>query len=244
LVVIHALVVSVRASVVLALIVRPTRNVDSPRMDWVAQASNGSDSVPLEAVAITAGAVIVGAIIAAIAAHLRLQATLKAERERLDDQLEAERARLHRQLEHDRELTDLAELRTLLDRVLTDALAAYESYLDLVHDFEGELAQSAPADPQAIEERRVKLAGPAAEAALRVSADLLRVEARLPHDHLVVNALRDMRGAIQDWPAVDSPSSPALVEAHQACVRRMGEAQGSLIVACHATIGSRIRAGY
>jgi flagellar motility protein MotE (MotC chaperone) len=224
-------------------------------MGWVAQASNGSDSVPLEAVAITAGAVIVGAIIAAIAAQLRLQATLKAERERLDDQLEAERARLHRQLEaerarlhrqleHDRELTDLAELRTLLDRVLTDALAAYESYLDLVQDFERELAQSAPADQRAIEERRVKLAGPAAEAALRVSADLLRVEARLPHDHAVVNALRDMRGAIQDWPAVESSSSPALVEAHQACVQRMGEAQGSLIVACHATIGSRIRAGY
>jgi uncharacterized membrane-anchored protein YhcB (DUF1043 family) len=220
------------------------RNVDSPRMGWVAQASNGSDSVPLEAVAITAGAVVVGAIIAAVAAHLRLQATLKAERVRLDDQLEAERARLDQQLEHDRELTDLAELRTLLDGVMADAFAAFDSYSDLVHNYENELAQPPPADPQAEEERRLKrrdAIGPAAQALLRVSVDGLRVSARSSQDHAVVNALRDMREAIVRGPALDSPASPEIVEAHQASLEKLQDAQPNLIIACRATIGSRIR---
>jgi hypothetical protein len=224
-------------------------------MGWVAQASNASNSVPLEAVAITAGAVVVGAMIAAVAAHLRLQATLKAERERLDDQLKAERARLDdqlgaertrldQQLEHDRELTDLAELRTLLDGVMADAWSAVDSYIDVVHDYENEVAQPPPIDPQAEEERRVErreLLGPAAEAFMRVSVDGLRVSARLSSDHAVVNALRDMRGAIVRGPALDSPVTPELVEAHRASLKELQEAQASLIIACRATIGSRIR---
>jgi hypothetical protein len=212
-------------------------------MGWVAQASNTSNSVPLEAVAITAGAVIVGAIIAAVAAHQRLQATLKAERLRLDDQLEGERARLDRQLEHDRELTDLAELRSLLDGVTADALAAFESYSDLTRVYETELAQPAPADRQADEEhglKRIEVVNPAAEAALRVSQDLLRVETRLPDDHAVVDALRDMRDALRVWPASDSPSTSEIVEEHRVSVRELEAAQSRLIIACSATIGSRL----
>jgi hypothetical protein len=199
-------------------------------MGWVAQASNGSDSVPLEAVWITAGAVVLGAIIAAVAAHLRLQATLKAERVRLDDQLEAERARLDQQLEHDRELTDLAELRTLLEGVIADVLAASDAYSDLAHVYEKELAT--PVDRQAEEERRLertKWVRPAGEAALRVSLDQLRVETRLPSDHAVVDALRDMRNAFRVWPDAGSFITTEMVEAHRASVRELVEAQSGLI---------------
>jgi hypothetical protein len=64
------------------------------------------------------GAIVVSGLTAVITAHTtngRLDKQLKAERERMDSQLTAEEVRQNAQLQHDRELSDLAELRSLLD---------------------------------------------------------------------------------------------------------------------------------
>ena len=64
------------------------------------------------------GAIVVSGLTAVITAHTtnrRLDKQLKAERERMDSQLAAEEARQDAQLQHDRELSDMAELRSLLD---------------------------------------------------------------------------------------------------------------------------------
>ncbi len=55
--------------------------------------------LPIETVLITAGGVVLAAIITAVAAHYRLKRRLDAERERLKDQLGAEKIRLDAQLE-------------------------------------------------------------------------------------------------------------------------------------------------
>jgi len=64
------------------------------------------------------GAIVVAGLTAVVTAHTtnrRLDKQLNAERERMDSQLAAEKARQNAQLQHDRELSDLAELRSLLD---------------------------------------------------------------------------------------------------------------------------------
>jgi hypothetical protein len=66
------------------------------------------------------GAIVVSGLTAVITAHTtngRLDKQLKAERERMDSQLTAEEVRQDAQLQHDRELSDLAELRSLLDDI-------------------------------------------------------------------------------------------------------------------------------
>jgi hypothetical protein len=215
-------------------------------MGWVAQGSNASNSVPLEAVAITAGAVVIGAIIAAVAAHMRLRGTLKAERERLDDQLTAERerldhqleaegTRLDRQLEHDRELTDLAELRTLLDRVMADVFAAYDAYHKLLLDCEEELADPVPTDPQELRDlmqERSKLILGDLRASRQIIVDYLHVWARVPGDHAVLKAYWGAREAFSNRAEPDDdPVTPEKIEAMRASSEAIWNAQGKLIVA-------------
>jgi hypothetical protein len=87
-------------------------------LDLIAQAAPPSNTtVSLEAIAITAGAVVLAALITQFATHLRLKRQLEAERKRLSDQLDAERARLADRLDAERQ-----RLRQQLDQDL--ALAA------------------------------------------------------------------------------------------------------------------------
>jgi hypothetical protein len=186
--------------------------------------------VPLDAVWIAAGAVVLGAIIAAVVAIWGLYATLKAERERLDDQLKAERerldeqlgaerARLSRQLEHDRGLTDLAELRTLLDQVMADVLMAYQAYLALTLHWQSELASPAPVEPKKLAQRIIERTNKGIavnESALTVQVDYLRVAARLPHGHAVTEALFGFHKVAASQPRPDEPLTPEGVEAMRA----------------------------
>ena len=100
-------------------------------MVWVAKET--STAVSLDAVWIGAGAVLLAAVIAGVVAIVGLKATLKAERERLN-----------RQLEHDRELTDLAELRTMLDSMMGDVLALHEAYVHRDQQSRGTVARRSP----------------------------------------------------------------------------------------------------
>jgi ADP-ribosylglycohydrolase len=88
----------------------------------LAAAAQGSTTVPLDAVWIGAGAAIFGALVAAVAAHLRLRSQLAAERERLNDQLAAEQSRLSAQLEHEAAL-DAARARRERENELRTVLA-------------------------------------------------------------------------------------------------------------------------
>lgn len=90
--------------------------------------SQGSE-VPIEAVWAGVAVVVVAALIAALAGHLRARLLAKEERERLKVQLDAERERLEAQLKaeaerqreqlaHERLMADLEEIRVRLDEVI------------------------------------------------------------------------------------------------------------------------------
>lgn len=100
------------------------RSEPDNRRVLLAAAKDATTTVPLETVAITAGAVVLAALIAAIAAHLRLKRQLAAEQTRLDAQLNAERERLQLQLHDGR----VDELRAVFENA---ALAFLQAATDL-----------------------------------------------------------------------------------------------------------------
>jgi len=221
-------------------------------MLWVAQET--SNAVSLDAVWRGAGAVLLGAVIAAVVAIVGLRATLSAEgerqdrqlaaeRQRLDDQLEAERKRLDRQLEHERELTDLAELRKLLDEMMGHVYTVFETYSAVMRAQIGQLEEEPPpSELEALERRqdRANKAVTMTEARGAVLIDALRLAARLPKDDDVVDVHQKVVEAMMASPSpTDSPSQEH-VEALRTGADLLWSTQIDFISACRTVIGTRL----
>jgi uncharacterized membrane protein YccC len=229
--------------------------------------SHMSNSVPLEAVLITAGAVIVAAVIGVVAAQKRLQATLKAERDRADDALQAARKRhadqlrhdreladdalraegdrQARRLQHDRDLADIAELRVLLDGLMGRAADALSQYVDLVLDLRWFLADVERSEREVLE-KKVEVAEDKAKFHATTGTlvlDRLRIQARLPTDHPVAEAhWKLVESVTGDMPMPDDPSTEVRLSEMDDRLNEVWQAQREFISACRDRYGSKVSA--
>jgi hypothetical protein len=206
-------------------------------------AANASSSVSPEAVAITAGAVVVAAVIAAFAAHKRLRMTLDAERERLDDRLAAEGERLEKQLQHDREQFDMAELRGLLDALMGDAWEAYHAALDVLQHHEDLLQIDADITERERLEQQLELS----KARLRLSdacgqvlVNRFRAAARLPDGHAIVKAHNGVAAAVSELFVPDDPKTKDELADFEKGLGDLWDRHDKLIAACRSAIGSKL----
>lgn len=193
----------------------------------------------------TGGAVIVAAIIAAVAAHKRLRMTLDAERVRLDHQLAAEGERLEKRLRHDREQSDLAELRNLLDTLMGDAWSAYDATLNLIQHHEDliEREEVETTTERVQLERELELSNAAlkvSDARRRVLVNRFRAAARLPDGHAVVRAHNGMAAALTDLPLPHSPMNTEELAEYEKLLGNLWDRHDKLIAACRNTIGSTL----
>jgi hypothetical protein len=118
------------------------------------------------------------ALIAAGAARSRLREELAASAERQKEVLEAESLRLTQRLMHERALSDLAEVRSLLD----DAVGAYESFRrDALHVVDAFLGGEA---------RLGRPIGSLAEKWVHAAHIQSRIDLRFPADHPVASTYR------------------------------------------------------
>ena len=126
---------------------------------------------------------------------------------------------------------------------MADVLMAYQAYLALTLHWQSELASPAPVEPKKLAQRIIERTNKGIavnESALTVQVDYLRVAARLPHGHAVTEALFGFHKVAANHPRPDEPLTPEGVEAMRASSDDLWTAQGVLIEACRATIGSQL----
>jgi hypothetical protein len=179
-------------------------------------------TVAIVAIAVTGGVGLAAAVIAALSAHCRQRAALRAEGERLD-----------RQLAHDRLLRDLEELRERIDEVVAMGEAALSaactarSHFDAGNygDCERELQQAYECLGQfGFKERRVML--------------------RTGNEHPVIAALTNFRKQVQAFYDLvqDSTSKRNAIpyDLWNSGMAEIAAAQAGVIEAGMASVGSQI----
>jgi hypothetical protein len=218
------------------------------------QARADANSVPLEAIAITAGAVVIAAVIAAVAAHYRQKTALDAETKRLAEQLEAESTRLEKQLDHDREetirqlehtreQTDVAELRNLLDHSIALILDLYDAHNDLELTLQKQVGTTYGELPREDQRTRAGDYLRLAKAQHAVVVDGLRLAARLPWRNPVVEAHSKVREAAKQGPPdLEDTVTDDQMNALDKQSSAIWMAQAEFIEAARDLIGSQLRA--
>jgi hypothetical protein len=170
------------------------------------QAAPQVTSLPLETVAITAGAVVLAAVVAAVAAHhrqksqiaadkARQETDLEAEQRRLEAQLGAEHERLVEQLRHDYGVADQQERRRREERVRQVCADADRALAECVRELDRAEADLGPSENfdellNALEEHERRLAAWVGQSSLEVGQIVIaRTELRRAND-----VLREARG--------------------------------------------------
>jgi hypothetical protein len=175
------------------------------------------------------GAAIV-ALIAAVTAERRLNKQLKAEGERLGKQLEAEQERLESQLAHDRQLADLAELRTILD----DGAARLTTILDKYTDVWGVLpSKGQEHSPEKLSAMKTTLEAVWPEV-WPIYGITERLELRLGQGAPIVKAMRGVSDKISQqieemngW--AEFPDEGELEEARRTYLAEVASARGAFL---------------
>jgi hypothetical protein len=190
----------------------------------VVKEGGGSSALP-SALLIGLGAVI-AAIVTAIAAQLRLKATLKGERERLGDQLA-----------HDRRMRDLEDLRSRFASAVETAEAASSTLLEAAV----EMDSSASTDADAVDE----LLTTASHKILRLAEDVRFGWSRLGFETGVPEALEDWRLALDNQRGILRKfhvNGEFDKEKWQEAFNEETTAQGEFIDCAYRLIGARIDA--
>lgn len=194
----------------------------------------------LGAVAITGGAVVGAAVIAAVAAQVRLKTSLEAEQKRLESTLGAESKRLERRLEHDRELTDLLELRKLLDRAARHLRRSHDKYADMAVLVDAYLKTGSPtgdAEQEFYEEMREF-----SSITLKVIYDAISLAARLDKNSSIVAAHQDACNSLTNLPRPSWPPSKPDAEKIYSASNKSWGVLGRFVEACRCQVGVRLPA--
>jgi hypothetical protein len=169
------------------------------------------------------GAVAVSALTALITARTtnqRLDRQLAAEKERLQLQLLAEEARQSEQLRHERELSDLSELRSLLDAASNAMSQAVKTANALAAEWLRR-GESKEAVTRIAEQRQVLR-----QQRTEIAEFHVRIMLRLPPGSPVIDALKRLGAAISRLEDLSGRASKSDEEA-----RWMNERQGAFAVA-------------
>jgi len=184
-------------------------------------------AVELLKIGISAGALVGVAVLTAATTNRRQDRALAAEAERL-----------RQQLRHDRTMTDLQELRTLLDAAATQLSAAADALVQA----QGHTTLADPTDQSAQVERE-KLVAAAQQRAFGLAETARRIRLRLTRDHDVYSSFYSGRDAIWDSSARLSPgvdlTDENLSEAIDGDNQRVGTALAEFYEASHRLIGSQ-----
>jgi len=144
------------------------------------------------------GALLV-ALITSYTARKRQSTALEAEANRLKAQLAAEAGRLNQQLNHERRLSDVADLRTVLEETL-NAIDDYVTKARQLHDAH-EVAVAAGEITENMRAEATRHAWDLVEISNRVNRTINRLQTRLTDDDPILAAhqrLHDALGGIYD----------------------------------------------